>query len=90
MSVTDIDILNTVIYRLLENGDANANGTCLTTMFSTQEIIDSMNRVQQQFLLETGLILTRTTIPANVGQAVYDLPADSIRPRRVAWQKVEP
>lgn len=90
MSVTDQYIVNDAIYRLLENGDADANQTLLTNMFSIQEIIDSMNRIQQQFLLETGLIVTRTTIPATVGQAIYDLPPNSIRPRRIAWQKVEP
>lgn len=90
MSVTDQYIANDAIYRLLENGDNDASMTLLTNMFSMQEIIDSMNRIQQQFLLETGLIVTRTTIPAAIGQAIYDLPTDSIRPRRIAWQKVEP
>lgn len=90
MSVTDQYVANDAIYRLLENGDADASMTLLTNMFSIQEIIDSMNRIQQQFLLETGLIVTRTTIPATVGQAIYDLPSNSIRPRRIAWQKVEP
>ena|SRR5882672_5270958 len=74
MRVTDQYITNDAIYRLLENGDNDASMTLLTNMFSLQEIIDSINRIQQQFLLETGLIVTRTTIPAVIGQAIYDLP----------------
>ena len=85
-TVTDQYVLNDCIYRVLENGDADANGTVLTDMFAVSEIIDSMNRVQQSFLLATGMIVTRTTIgPPNVGKPKYDLPVDSIRPRRVTW-----
>lgn len=89
MSVLDTDMIADLIYRLLENGmaDASSTGPLLTSMFSIQEIIDSMNRVQQDFLLETGMIVTRTTITPAVGQSKYDLPVDSIRPRRVTWQE---
>lgn len=88
MSVTDTDAIKDLTYRLLENGNADATGAgLLTAMFSLPEIIDSMNRVQQDFLLETGMIVTRTTIVPAVGQSKYDLPADSIRPRRVTWQE---
>jgi len=86
MSVTDTYVANDAIYRLLENGNADANfPTLLTSMFSSQEIIDSMDRVQQAFLLETGCVVRRTTITGITAQPKYDLPADSIRPRRVTW-----
>ncbi len=85
MSVTDTYLLNDVIYRVLENGNADANATLLTSMFSIPEIIDSANRIQQAFMLETGAIITRTTIVGQVGKPKYDLPADSIRPRRLTW-----
>src|SRR5713101_8122888 len=88
-TVTDTEVANNVIYRTLENGNADANFTgatpLLTNMFSTTEIVDSMNRVQQQFLLETGMIVTRTSIVGQVGKPKYDLPVDSIRPRRITW-----
>lgn len=91
--ITDVYVANDALYRLLENGDADADFTAAspftTNMFSKQDIIATMNRIQQQFMLATGMIVTRTTIPAVVGQATYDLPADNIRPRRVAWQKVD-
>src|SRR2546423_1292562 len=87
--VDDVYIGDDVIYRLLENGNADADITApsplLTNMFSFQEIIDSMDRVQQGFLLETGLIVTRDTLVGQVGKPKYDLPEDSIRPRRVTW-----
>lgn len=86
-NVTDQYMMADIIYRTLENGNADAVPTgLLTNMFSIQEMVDSINRVQQDFLLETGLILTRTTITPAVGQSKYDLPVNSIRPRRVTWQ----
>ena len=86
MPITDSDAVKTLTYKLLENGAADATGTALlTNMFSITEIIDSLNRVQQDFLLETGITLTRTTFPGVVGQGRYDLPVDSIRPYRVTW-----
>jgi len=57
----------------------------LTTMFTVQQIFDSMNRVQQKFLLDTGIHCVRTTIGGVVGQGTYALPVDSTRPRRLTW-----
>jgi len=86
MSVTDQYVANDVVYRTLENGAADAAYPALfTTMYTSQQIIDTLNRVQQEFLLETGLIITRTTIVGQVGKSKYALPADSIRPRRLTW-----
>ena len=94
--ITDVSIANDVIYRMLENGDTDADFTLssplLTSMFTKQEILDSINRVQQKFLLETGMILTRTTLTAAGGQSRYDLTPttlngpDIIRPRRLTWK----
>jgi len=86
MSVTDVYAANDVIYKTLENGAADAAWPSLQTpMFGSQEIIDCLNRVQQDFMLQTGMILTRTTITASANVPLYDTPADSIRPRRIAW-----
>jgi len=90
MAVTSTDIQSSVIYRMLENGDANAAGTLQTSMFSLTEIWDSMNRILQQFLLETGIVVTRTTIAGTAGTGLYALPVDSIRPRRVTWTDTTP
>jgi hypothetical protein len=92
MSVSDTYICNDTIYKLLENGSADANFTggtpLITKQFTTTQIVDSLNRVQQRFLLDTGMITTRTTIAPTVGIAKYDLPTGSIRPRRVTWTDV--
>lgn len=88
LAVTDTYMLNDIIYRVLENGAADAAGTLLTSMFSVQQIVDCMNRVQQDFLLQTGMVLTRTTIPGQVNVNQYPMPSNSIRPRRVTWQDV--
>ena len=85
MAVTDQYLINNAIYSLLENGDADAAGTTLTSMFSITEIVNAMNRVQNTFLLDTGMVITRTTIPGLVGVAKYSTPVDSIRSRRVTW-----
>jgi len=86
MSTTDQYVANNAVYRMLENGNADATfPTTLTSMFSSQEIVDSMNRVQQDFLLSTGMIVARTTIAGVAGIQQYALPTDSIRPRRITW-----
>lgn len=87
MSVLDTEVANNTIYRTLENGNADANfPALLTSMFSPTEIVDSMNRVQQKFLLDTGMHTVRTTFAGLPGQAQYALPTDSTRPRRLTWQ----
>ncbi len=88
MPVTDTDMIKDVTYRLLENGDADATGTSLLTdMFSITEIVDSMNRVQQKFMIDTGMILTRlgTPIPVTMGNGRYDLPTDNSAVVRVSY-----
>lgn len=94
MSVLDTELGNNVIYRMLENGDADADITLpaplLTSMFSKQAILDAVDRVQQHFLLDTGMIVTRTTIPGLANVSKYDTPINSIRPRRVAWTMPNP
>lgn len=86
MSVSDQYVLNDLTYKLLENGKTDAAfPVLLSAMFNPQELIDTLNRVQQNFLLQTGMVITRTPITAQVGKQLYDLPADSIRPRRLTW-----
>src|SRR6267142_2538532 len=85
VSVNDTELINSAIYRLLENGNADANLTLLTDMWSLQEIIDALNQRQQKFLLDTGIIGARTTIAVTQGVSQYDLPVDNIMPRRLTW-----
>ncbi len=85
--VNDTELMQSAIYRLLENGNADANPSAplLSDMFTTQEIIDALNQRQQKFLLDTGMIGVRTFINATQGVSIYDLPVDSIMPRRLTW-----
>ncbi len=87
MSVNDTYVENDIIYKLLENGNADASGTLLTTQFTLTEIVNAMDRIQQKFLLDTGMIVTRTTIAGVAGTAQYPTPTDSIRPRRITWSE---
>lgn len=85
-SVTDIGMIEQAQYRLLENGNADADGVnLLTDMYSIEEIINALNQRQQRWLLDTGMICTRTTILATQGVGQYDLPVDNIMPRRITW-----
>ncbi len=89
MAVTDQEIIKNTVYRLLENGNADATATTLlTNQFSLNEIIDSMNRVQQKFLLDTGMIVTQGLVAGVVSQEQYDTPVDNILVRRVTWAYV--
>jgi len=42
LMVTDTELINSAIYRLLENGNADANLTLLTDMWTMTEIIDAI------------------------------------------------
>jgi hypothetical protein len=85
-NVTDTELLNRIIYHLLENGNADANGTLLTSMFTVQEIIAAMNTRQQRFLKDTAAILTRASEAVVPQTARYALPADWIYTRRITYQ----
>lgn len=87
-NVTDTELLNRIIYHLLENGNADAAGTLLTTMFTTTEIINAMNTRQQRFLKDTACIITRSAEAVVPQQPRYALPSDWIHTRRLTFQPV--
>lgn len=84
MAVTDTELVKQAEYMLLENGDADADGTFLTSQFSVTQLVDALNDAQYQFLKDTALVQTRTVInsPANV--SIYNLPARFVEIRRLA------
>ena len=86
MPVTDQYVLNDTIYKLLENGKTNAAfPSLLTAMFTATQLLDTLNRVQNDFLLATGLIVTQDSLNPSVGSNIAALPATTIRPRRLTW-----
>lgn len=88
-NVTDLQLQIDLEYSLLENGDANADGTgLLTDMFSIVEMTDALNDSQRRFLKDTALIQTRTTIAGIAGVPRYTLPTDWVETRRVTWRDI--
>lgn len=86
-NVTDLELLKRITYALLENGDADANGTTfLTSQFSIAETIDNMNLIQERLLKDCAPVLLRATQGSVPGQTRYILPADWIYTRRITWQ----
>lgn len=86
-TVTDVDLMQTATYLLLENGNADATGTSLlTTMFSLQMLIDTLDQKQQRFLLDTGCVTTRNTQATTPSVGDYALPGTTILIRRISWQ----
>lgn len=85
-NVSDTELLNRIIYHLLENGNADANGTLLTSMFTISEIVTTMNTRQQRFLKDTACILTRASQAVTPQVGRYALPPDWIYTRRITYQ----
>ncbi len=91
-NVTDIELINRLIYMLLENGDADANATFITTMFDLPTLVDSLNKTQQQFIKDTACIRIHAAQGSTPGQNRYKLPDSSDAPtcvliRRLTWQQ---
>lgn len=87
MSVTDLELIKTMTYQLLENGSGEATGTSLlTSMFSIQQIIDSINNAQRRFMMDTAAIQIRSNIGGVAGQTRYTLPENYIQSRRLSWE----
>jgi hypothetical protein len=82
-SVTVCEIFNQIQEALLEVPDeGQAFGSGLWTI---PEVLGYMNLRISRFLMETGVVQTRSTQAATAGDAIYNLPGDLIDLRRVAW-----
>jgi hypothetical protein len=86
-TIQDLDLLKEMEYRLLENGDADADGTgLLTTLWTISELTASLNNSQRRFMKDTGIVLTISTIGAIPMQGRYTASNDVITIRRVTWK----
>jgi hypothetical protein len=86
-TIQDLDLLKEMEYRLLENGDADADGTgLLTTLWTISELTASLNNSQRRFMKDTGIVLTISTIGAIPMQGRYTASDDVITIRRVTWK----
>lgn len=89
-TVTDLDILKACEYALLENGDANADGTAfLTSTWTPAKLTAWMNDRQNRFLKETAAIITRTTQGATALQNRYSAPTSSVILTRLSWTNAD-
>ena len=86
-TVTDTDLLKSCEYHLLENGNANADGTTfLTSIWTPTKLVAWANDRQMRFLKETSLIVSRATVASFASQNRYALPTDCISNLRVAFE----
>ena len=86
-TVTDLDLLKEMEYRLLENGDADADGIgLLTTLWTISELTDALNNTQRRFMKDTGIVLTISTIGGVPMQRRYTASDEVITIRRVTWK----
>ena len=86
-NVTDLELLNTAVYRLLENNGIDAAGIFTTEQFTVTQFINSLNDRVRMFLDETGAIVTRVTQDTTPQVPRYALPPDWIATRRVTWKR---
>jgi len=82
-NVTDVTVWNSITPTLLEPTTIPYAGT---DQFSQSQILDAISQSRDQFLLDTGSVITRTLI-TNPAQPIsrVALPQSMIDVRRVAW-----
>jgi len=95
-STTDQECLNTLQARTLE--PQNGGTSILSTQWSLADFINSLNQAQNEWLRDSGLVVTHlgyespsvnTGIQAAAGQEVVSLPQTLIDILRVAWIGVD-
>lgn len=84
MPYTDQSVQSEIQYALLETVDGGASWS--SGVWTTTEVQDYLNQRQQQFLLLTGCVLTRATVPVNPNTTRAALPADWLLTARVGWR----
>lgn len=84
-TLKDQDLVAILQYHLLE--PLNVTGYSGTEMFSAQIIQDAIQRRLNQFLSETGVVLTETSkVVSGGGNGRVPLPDQTIDVRRAAWK----
>lgn len=89
--MTDTDMLNAMVYKVLENGNADANAVSqplLTQMFTYDQMLAAINQRQWRFLKDTGCVVTRYVVNLPATTSRVTLPSDCIMVRRVTWKPV--
>lgn len=86
--VTDQDLITEIEYHLLEPPTPTVwTGT---DQFALQDVVSALQRRRDQFLLETGMVLTRATYPiAPPPDGRIQLDQAIVTVRRVAWRNTD-
>jgi hypothetical protein len=87
-TIKDQDLLGQIQYHLLETYDVDAwSGT---DMFILTDVVNALQRRRNQFLAETGSVVTRSTLAApSTPISRVTLPDDIIDLRRVSWYNTD-
>ncbi len=87
-NVTDRDLISLIQYQLLE--PATPTLWSGSEQFTLADVVEALQRRRDQFLLETGLVLTRTTqvMPPTMGGR-QPLAERVITIRRAAWETTD-
>jgi hypothetical protein len=85
-TLKDRDLLTQIQYHLLEPTDTVGWTWPGTEMFTLTDVVSALERRRNQFLLETGAVLTRSTMASGVAPVGRVAVADSVVDiRRMAW-----
>src|SRR2546425_3363357 len=86
-TVTDRSVISDLLCHLMEPPIANWASYPGTEMFTLEDLTRAVERRRDQFLAETGVVLTRADVPiAPAGR--IDLPDTVIDVRRLVWRSV--
>lgn len=65
--------------------ETTIDGGLTWSLWTQEEVLNYLNQRIVRFLMETGLIQTRTTVAVSAGVSDVSLPSDNVELRRVAW-----
>jgi len=80
-TVTDLNLVNSIQYRLLEPPGVPWTGT---DQFTLADVLGALQRRRDQFLSDTGCYLRHSTVSGGAGRLT--LPSTVIDIRRLAWR----
>lgn len=89
-TVEDTDLISEMLYQLIEP-QLNAGVYVGSEMFSQDDFVQALQRRRDQFLLETGMVTSRTVITPLPSPPINKIPlADNvIDVRRAAWSNTQ-
>jgi hypothetical protein len=88
-NLLDQDLLLDIQYALME--PASSNSWIGSEQFTLPDVQDAIEKTRNKFLLDSGIVVTHTTMTAAPpGDGRFGLPDDTVYIRRVAYQPVSP